>query len=184
MNIPQLQIQTTRGILGLQIDKPIQEIEQPKPTINQEQPAAILEMSTTRSRLSIDSTEARADIDMKSPLRRGDENAQYGMQQVQEGVARRAQEGQQLMQIENGGQPIPDIAKQNANPPPAPLGIRFVGDRTKVQISFQPGTLNINATPQKPVFDVQVNKPIYTYTPGKVTGQMEQYPSIQIDWTV
>ncbi|MCG7344354.1 DUF6470 family protein [Sporosarcina sp. ACRSL] len=184
MNIPQLQIQTTRGILGLQIDKPVQEIEQPKATIHQEQPAAILEMSTTSSQLSIDTTEARADIDLKSPLRRGDENAQYGMQTILEGIARRAQEGQQLMQIENGGNPIADIAKQNTNPPPAPLGIRFVGNRTKIQMSFQPGTLNINATPQKPVFDVQVNKPIHTYTTGKVSGVMEQYPSIQIDWKV
>lgn len=184
MNIPQLQIQTTPGILGLQIDKPIQEIEQPKATIHQEQPAAILEMSTTRSQLSLDTTEVRADIDLKGPLRRGDENAQYGVQQLMEGIARRAQEGQQLMQIENGGNPIIEISKQNANPPPAPLGIRFVGDRSKVQMSFQPGTLNINATPQKPVLDVQINKPIHNYTQGKVTGQMEQYPSIQIDWTV
>lgn len=184
MNIPQLQIQTTPGILGLQIEKPIQEIEQPKATIHQEQPAAILEMSTTRSQLSLDTTEVRADIDLKGPLRRGDENAQYGVQQLMEGIARRAQEGQQLMQIENGGNPIIEISKHNANPPPAPLGIRFVGDRSKVQMSFQPGTLNINATPQKPVLDVQINKPIHTYTQGKVTGIMEQYPSVQIDWRI
>ena len=181
MNIPQLQIQTTRGILGLKNDKPIQEIEQPKATQHLEQPAAILEISTTRPQLSLDTTENRADIDMKSAIRRGNENAQYGMQQVMEGIARRAQEGQQLMQIENGGNPIIDIAKQNANPSPAPLGIRFVGDRTKVQKDIAPGTLNINATPQKPVHDVQINKPIHNYTPGKVTGVMEQYPSIQID---
>lgn len=184
MNIPQLQIQTTRGILGLQIAKPVQEIKQPKAAIHQEQPAAILEMSTTRSKLDIDSTEARADIDLKNPLRRGDDNAQYGMQQVLEGIARRAQEGQKFMQIENGGYPIADIAKQNSNTPPAPLGIRFVGNRTKIQMSFQPGTLNIIATPQKPVLDVQINKPIHNYTPGKVTGHTEQYPSILIDWTV
>ena len=52
MNIPQLQIQTTRGILGLQITKPIQEIEQPKATQSIQQPAAILEISTTRPQLS------------------------------------------------------------------------------------------------------------------------------------
>lgn len=181
MNIPQIQIQTTKGILGLQIDKPIQEIEQPKATMQQEQPAAILEMSTTRPQLSLDTTEARADIDLKGPLRRGDENAQYGRQSAMEGIARRAQEGQQMMQIENGGNAIVDIIRQQTNPPPAPLGIRFVGDRTKIQMSFQQGTLDINAIPQKPILDVQINKPIHHYTPGKVSGVMEQYPSIQID---
>lgn len=181
MNIPQLQIQTTRGVLGLQITKPIQEIEQPRPTISQEQPAAILEMSSTKPQLSIDTTENRADIDMKSVFRRSAENAQFGHQSVMEGIARRAQEGQQLVRIENGGNALVEIAKQNGTPPPAQLDIRFVGDRTKIQMNVQPGSLNINATAQKPIYDVQVNKPIHHYTQGKVTGQMEQWPDIQID---
>ncbi len=182
MNIPKLQIQTTRGILGLQIDKPVQEIEQPRATLIQEQPAAILEMSSTRPQLSLDTTEVRADIDLKSPLRRSAENAQYGMQQLLEGIARRAQEGQQLVQIENGGGAIADIAKQNGTPPPKQMTFKFIGDRTKIQMSFQPGSLSINATPQKAINNVQINKPIHTYTQGKVTGIVEQYPSIQIDW--
>ena len=82
MNIPQLQIQTTRGILGLQITKPVQEIEQPKAHITQEQPAAILEMSTTSPQLSIDTTEARAELDLKSVFKRTEEFAQLGKQGV------------------------------------------------------------------------------------------------------
>ena len=182
MNIPQLQIQTTPVRLGLQIDKPVQEIEQPRASQQIEQHAAILEMSTTRPQLSLDTTENRADLDLKSAFRRGNENAQYGMQQVSEGTGRRAQEGQQLAQIEKGGNALADIAKQSTDRPDAPIGIRFVGDRLKIQTDIIPGSLTINATPQKPIHNVQVNKPIHTYTPGKVTGQMEQYPSIQIDW--
>lgn len=181
VNIPQLQIQTTRGMLGLQIDKPLQEIEQPKATQQIEQPAAILEMSTTRPHLTLDTTENRADLDLKSPLRRGTENAQYGMQQLIEGIARRALEGQQLVRIENGGNAMVDIAKQNTERPIAPIGIRFVGDKTKVQTNITPGTLDIYVTPQKPIHNVQINEPIHNYTPGKVAGFMEQYPSIQID---
>ena len=64
---------------------------------------------------------------MKSVFRRSAENAQFGKQSVMEGIARRAQEGQQLVQIENGGNAIAEIAKQNGTPPPAQLGIRFVG---------------------------------------------------------
>lgn len=181
MNIPQLHIQTTRGILGLQIDKPIQEIEQPSATIQLEQPAAILEMSTTKPILSLDTSAVREDVDLKSILRRIDEYAQIGKQGALEGTARRVQEGQQLAQIENGGNTIAEIAKQNTSPSPAPLAIRFVADRTKIQMSFQQGALNMNVTPQKPTLDVQINKPIHNYTPGKVSGSMEQYPSIQID---
>lgn len=181
MNIPQLQIQTTNGVLGLQITKPTQEIEQPKATLTQQQPAAILDMSTTRPQLSIDTTEARAEIDLKSVARRIAEFAQLGKQSAMEGIGRRAQEGQQLLRIENGGNMLAELAKQNVTPPPAQLGIRFIGNKSGVQMSYQPGTTNIQFTPQKPITDVQVNKPIHQYTPGKVTGVMEQWPSIQID---
>lgn len=182
MEIPQLQIQTTPGRLGLNIEKPVQQIEQPSASIDQQQPAAILEVSTTNPQLSIDTTAVREDIDMKSTFKRTEEYAQMGQQAAMQGLARRAEEGQQLLRIENGGNTIADLAKQNGTPPTAQLGIRFVANRSKIQMSITPGTTTINATPQKPVFNVQVNKPIHTYTPGKVTGQMEQYPSIQIDW--
>lgn len=184
MKIPQLQIQTTRGFLGLDIAKPTQEIQQPKATLTQQQPAAILEISTTNPQLSLDTNEVRADIDLKSIFKRNEEYARLGKQGALEGIARRAQEGQQLMQIENGGNPIVEISKQTATPPPAPLGIRFVGDRTKIQMSIQPGTTDIQWTPQKPINDVQINNPIHNYTPGKVTGTMKQWPSMQIDWKV
>lgn len=182
MNIPQLQIQTTRGFLELQITKPTQEIEQPRATVTQEQLAAILEISTTKPQLSIDTTEARAEIDLKSARRRIEENAQYGKQAASEGIGRRASEGQQMMQIENsGGNVFAELVKQNETRPYAPLGIRFVGNKSGVQMSFQPGSVDTRFTPQKPTLDVQVNKPIHNYTAGKVTGQMNPYPSIQID---
>ncbi|EGQ26949.1 hypothetical protein HMPREF9372_0979 [Sporosarcina newyorkensis 2681] len=183
MNIPQLQIQTTPAKLGLQIDRPIQEIEQPKASQSIEQPAAILEMSTTRPQLSLDTTENRADLDLKSTLRRSAENAQYGMQKALEGAGRRAQEGQQLMKIENGAS-LADIIKQNTDRPQADINVRFVGDRTKLKMSISPGSLNTNVRTQKPLIDAQVNHPIHNYTQGKVTGIIEQYNSINIDWKI
>lgn len=182
MNIPQLQIQTTPAKLVVHTEKAIQEIEQPRAVMEQSQPAAILEISTTRPRLSIDTTAVREDIDMKSVFKRTQEHAHLGRQAALEGIGRRASEGQQLLRIENGGNVIADLAKQNGTPPPASLGIRFVANRTKIQMSIAPGTTNINVTPQQPTLDVQVNKPIHTYIPGKVSGTMEQYSSIQIDW--
>ncbi|ARD49041.1 hypothetical protein SporoP33_12880 [Sporosarcina sp. P33] len=184
VNIPQLQVQTTSARLGLQIDKPIQEIEQPKATLRIEQPAAILEMSTTPSELTLDTTENRAALDLMSMFRRGDEVAQYSQQKVQEGIARRAQEGMQLAKIESGGNPLADIVKQNSEKPMADLGIRFVGNPLQLKRSFTPGRVDIHVTPQKPIIDAQVNKPIHNYTPGNVTAKLEQYPTIEIDWKV
>ncbi|WP_156890582.1 DUF6470 family protein [Sporosarcina ureae] len=184
MNIPQLQVQTTSAKLGLQINQPIQEIEQPKATLSIEQPAAIIEMSTTPSELSLDTTENRAALDLMSMFRRGDEVAQYSQQKVQEGIARRAQEGMQLVKIENGGNPLADMIKQNTDRPVAELGIRFVGNPLQLKRSFTPSQLNMNVTPQKPIIDAQINQPIHHYTPGTVTVNLEQHSSIEIDWKV
>ncbi|WP_303969816.1 DUF6470 family protein [Sporosarcina ureae] len=181
--MPQLQIQTTPAKINLQVTKPIQEIQQPKATLSIEQPAAILEMSTTRPQLSIDTTENRADIDLKSIFRRTAENAQYGKQKALEGSGRRAEEGQQLMKIENGAN-LADIIQQSSEKPMAKIEVRFVGDRSKIQMEITPGSLDINVTPQKPKIDAQINKPIHDYTPGKVSVEMQQYGSIQIDWKV
>lgn len=181
MNVPQLQITTTRGILALQTTPGKQEIQQPRAILSQQQPAAILEMSTTNPQFSLDTTEARAELDLKSVFRRTEEFAQLGEQGAVEGTARRAQEGRQLAEIEKGGNAITDIAKHNSSPPPAPLGIRFVGNRSKIQMFIQPGTLNIQATPQKPITEVTIQKPIHHYTQGKVMGQMDPWPAIQID---
>lgn len=181
MNIPQLQITTTKGILGLRTTPGRQEIEQPRAILSQQQPAAILEISTTKPQLSLDTTEARVELDLMSVFRRSDESAQLGYQGAMEGIARRAQEGRQLAEIEKGGNAIREIAKQNATPLPAPLGIRFVGNRSKIQMSILPGSLDIQAIPQKPINEVTIQKPIYQYTPGKLTSEMEQWPSIQID---
>ena len=183
MNIPQLQIQTTPAKIDLQVTRPVQEIQQPKASLSIEQPAAILEMSTTRPQLSLDTTENRADIDLKSVFRRTSDNAQYGMQKVQEGTARRAQEGQQLMKIENGST-VADIVKQNSEKPMAELQVKFVGDRLKIKTNWTAGSLDIKVTPQKPKIDTQINKPIHNYTPGKVSVEMQQHDSIQIDWKV
>ncbi|AXH98417.1 hypothetical protein DV702_01060 [Sporosarcina sp. PTS2304] len=183
MNIPQLQIQTTPAKIGLQVTKPVQEIEQPRASLSIQQPAAILDISTTRPQLSLDTTENRADLDLKSAFRRIAENAQYGHQKVQEGIGRRAQEGSQLMKIENGAS-IADIIKQSTERPMAQLQVKFVGDRTKIKTDVTAGSLDIQVKPQKPIIDAQINKPIHNYTPGKVDVVMEQYGSIDIDWKV
>lgn len=182
MNIPQIQIQTTTGQLQIQTTKPTQDIAQPKATMTQSQPAAILEMSSRKPTLTIDTTEARAEIDLKSIRRRNEEHAQKGKQAVLEGIGRRASEGQQMMQIENGGGNVfARLAKQNTDGGYRSLGLRFVGNKSGVKTSFEPGSVDIRITPQQATTNVQMNKPMHHYTPGKVTTHVNPAPSISID---
>lgn len=184
MRLPQIQIQTTDIAIDLQIQKPIQKIKQPKATQTIEQPAAILDINTTRGRLKIDSSQARRDLGLIGPLESNEKWAREGMKLALEGAARRAKEGRQLMENagkDQGNSIIQNIAKQNHGPKRVPFNVKFVPSVDSVKIEYIPGETDIQFTPQKPKIDAKVNKPIHEYTPGKVTGNVLQYPDVKID---
>lgn len=184
MRIPQIQIQTTKAQLGLNIQKPQQHIEQPKADLQIRQPEAEISIHTTRGQLHIDSSQARRDLGLVGPLEATRNYAQKGKQAVLAGIARRAREGEQLASIENGGNAIQAIAASKATPHKKPLGIKFAPSINSVKTNYTPATVDINVQTNKPQIDAKINKPIHNYTPGKVSGYMLQYPSIEIDVTI
>lgn len=181
MDIPKLHIVTTKGILNLSTTRSTQRIEQPAASLSIEQPKAIQTFQTTQPKLSIDSTQARAEADLKSISKRWDEVASYSRQSLLEGMGRRAQQGTELMSIENGGNPIASQAKQTGRQMKN-LGIKFIPSYGSVKVDFTPGRVDIQTEQQKPIISAQANKPIIDIVPGKVTAEMIQYPSIDISW--
>ena len=184
MNIPQIQLQTTRGQIGLTTQRAVQQIEQPKADLDLQQPKAGISIRTTKSELSIDSVEMRESLDLMSSRSRTAEVAQYSKQTAMEGLARRVQEGIELMKIENGGNPLAEQAKRTGRQPYSSLGIKFIPQADSVKINFTPGSADIQVEPQKVINNTKTNKPIHNYTPGKVNVEMQQYPSLKIDWLV
>ncbi|MFJ7699432.1 DUF6470 family protein [Lysinibacillus fusiformis] len=184
MRLPQIQIHTTDIQMDLRIAKPQQHIEQPKATLHIEQPAAILEINTSRGILKIDSSQARRDIGMIGPLESSANYAEKGKQEALKGMARRAREGNQLMDNagkDQGRATIQNISKQNHGPQRVQFNIKFVPSVGSVKIDYIPGTTDINIQRREPIIDAKVNKPIHEYTSGKVTGTMVQRPDIDID---
>jgi len=184
MNIPKLQIQTTKAQIGLDIQKPNQEIQQPKANLDLQQPKAKLLIETTKSKLLMDAFQAREDLDLKNARSRTTEIAQRSKQEVFEGITRRAQEGNELMRIENGGNPIASIAKNKGSQPYSGVNIKFIPSADSVKINFQPANIDIKVEPQKVINNSKVNKPIHHYTPGKVKVEIIQNPLLKIDWIV
>ncbi|MFF2752161.1 DUF6470 family protein [Psychrobacillus sp. NPDC058041] len=181
MDFPQIQIRTTDAKLGLNIEDAKQIIRQPKATQHIEQPAAIIDIETKQGFMRIDSSQARRDVGMIGPLESSAKYAQAGRQKVMEGIARRASEGNQMMDIAHNKNAIPAIAKKNSFPVPAKLGIDFIPSVDSVKLDYTPAKLDINVQTQKAKISAQVNKPIHVYTPGIVSGYMLQNPSIEID---
>lgn len=168
-------------MLALSTQNAILEIEQPRAILSQQQPAAIIEMSTTKPHMSHDTTEIRAEMGRKSVLRSTEEFAQLGKQGAMEGIGRRAEQGRQLMDGGPGNNVLVQQAIENGSRPMKSLGIKFIPDPFKLQLSIQPGTLDIYVQTQQPINEVTIQKPVTHYTSGKITGEMQPWPSIQID---
>lgn len=177
-------MQSTSARIGLDIQKPVQEIKQPKANLDLQQPKAEMSIRTTKSKLTIDSYEARESMDYKTSMSRTREIAQQSIQELLEGIARRAEEGQALMRIENGGNPLADQAKRIGRQPYSSLNIKFIPQAGSVKVNFEPATVDIEIEPQKVINNSTINKPIHNYTPGKIKVEMLQYPSLIIDWLI
>ena len=158
MKVPQIRLESISAQISIHTNKAQQSIEQPKADVSIQQPKADLKIETTPANLSIDQTEAWADMDLKHISRRVAEAANQAKKDALEGIARRAQEGQQLMRIEDGGNPIADIAKKNGAKPIYPFNIGYIPSAGSVKIQFEPAKVNIDVKSNKPNINVSINK--------------------------
>jgi hypothetical protein len=181
MNFPQLRMESTFGQIALNIQKPVQKIEQLPAELSIQQLKAELNIEQTPGQLNINQTQAREDMDLKSISRRIKEFAQQGYEDWLSGLARMSQDGDELMMIENGGNPIAEQAKRNSGSPIYDFNIGFIPSPFSVKINYQPSEVKLNWQTHKPEINVIVNKPYHKYTPGSVNIEMNQWPSLFID---
>lgn len=183
MHLPQIRLKTTFIKTGLTIDKPVQEIQQPKAIQHIEQPAAILEIETIPGQLHIDSSQARAEVGLKTTSQRVQEFAQDGYQDWLTGLARRARQGRELMQIHKKGNPIVAHAKENSQLPEKQFNIGWIPSHFSVKMQYDPAQVNITVKPQRPVTEAEIQKPTHNYTTGKVRIDILQKNTLEIDFT-
>jgi hypothetical protein len=182
MNLPQIRLESTFARIGMNIEKPKQEIEQPRADLRIEQPPPQLEINRTPGKLMIDQTKAWEDMDLKHIFRRIEEYAEQGYEDWLEGIARVSRQGDELMKIENGGNPIADQARENSESPIYELNIGWIPSMFSVKIHYEPSKLDFQWRIQKAKIDVNPQKPIHRYTPGKVNVFIKQPNSLKIDF--
>ena len=180
VNVPQLRIQQTSVQIGLNIRQPVQEIKQQQADMTIKQPEADMNFNKRPSRLTIDQTKALADVGIKSVGMVVREAAQKGHGIWSQGLSRVARDGDEMMRIEHGGDPMPRQAKRNGEPPAKEFNVDWIPSHFSVDIDYDPGDLDIQVKVNKPIIDVKPNKPIHNYTPGSTDVFISQEPTIDI----
>ena len=184
MNVPQLRIEQTSVQIGLNIRQPVQEIKQPQADISIKQPEADMNFNKRPPRLTIDQTKALADVGIKPVGMVVREAAQKGHGTWSEGVSRVSRDGDEMMRIENGGDPMSVQAKRNGEPQMKEFNVGWIPSHFSVDIDYDPGELDIQVKVNKPIIDVKPNKPIHNYTPGSTDVYIAQEPTIDISFDV
>ncbi|MFD2922572.1 DUF6470 family protein [Halobacillus naozhouensis] len=183
MSVPQLQLQSTDARIGIRTQPGQQTIRQHQAKQSIQQPKAQMTIDTRPGKLTIDQTKAWHNLDLKNVFARSDELVSDARQIWLEGIARVSREGDELMRIEDGGNPIAAHAKQNAK-------YEFTlqpGGRPAyelVDLHYEPAQVDINVEPQEPIISAEPRKPDISYQRGNVDIFMKQYTDIQIDWKV
>lgn len=183
MQTPQIRIQSTPAKIGLTIQNAVHTYKQPKAEQHIEQPKADVSIKQESPKLSIDQTKAWQNIGLKSVFVRSEEYANNARQKGLEHIATMAQEGDELMRIESGGNPIASQAKRmvdglwefNIQP-----GGRPTYDL--VDISIEAGGANIDVQRNEPILKATKRDPEFQYERGQVTAQIEQYSDVNIDF--
>ncbi|KQL46530.1 hypothetical protein AN963_16520 [Brevibacillus choshinensis] len=182
MHIPQLRMESTFAQLGLNINKPVQEIKQPQAEMNLKQVPATLNIEQARTILQIDSSQARANIGIMTSMQFSDSLAAYGKQKALQAIAEKSQEGDRLMRIYTKENAIAEIGREKGlraleggyTPPAA-------SDDEGVDISIELKPVVINVQRNGMSINPVTRPPELSYTPGKVEPYMIQYNSLKID---
>lgn len=181
VSIPQLIIHTTPGHLGMRSKSAQLDIHSSEADLSIQQPKARLNIERTPSKLSIDQTQAWNNLNLKSVFVRIRDAADAGHQAVMEGIARRVRQGEELMKIQNKGNPIASQARENSQIKGG-YDTGHVPPFEAVKIHYQPSQLNIQWQTHNPKIEAKQNPPQINYHPGNLDIYMQQYPSLSIQF--
>lgn len=178
-----LSITTVKALTGIDRTPSKLELQTQNAVLLLKRNEAKVSIHTEKPRVEIDQYEARASAGMKNLRDLTMEIVQRAYQQVLETIGKTAGDGDTLAAIENGGNPIADIAVRDAWPEHE-FGldtIPKVGPRISVT-----GSSEIEWNVDQTVNAVEGN-----YTPGRVNINfypavikiyMKQYPSVNIEY--
>jgi hypothetical protein len=176
----QLNISTQPIELSASIQEPQINLKTTLPAVQLDTEAATLEISSAKGELSIDQSPCRASLGIKSYGDFVRDYAQAGQQAALAGIARMANEGDQLADISNsGGNPIASIARSRTTPGKVEVNLGWIESPI---ISYQPREPKISASNPHLSLDLRRGKVENNFRWGSVDFQVTKYPKVTI-WT-
>ncbi|TCO76468.1 DUF6470 family protein [Marinisporobacter balticus] len=177
-----LRITTTPALIGIQTNSAKIELHQQQADMqmNIEQPK--LEIHTEQGKVQIDQYPCRAEEGLKNNIDLLKDTAVFAKQKAMQGIERIVRQGNQFAAIQNKTDAVAEQAEENAyhlfdkefNFGSVP--------KSRPNIDFTGGNVEINVVEGKVNLQVKVNKPTLNYTRGNVEVYLRQKNSINIEY--
>ncbi|MFC4403531.1 DUF6470 family protein [Gracilibacillus xinjiangensis] len=182
MKLPQVRIQSQNAMLGLQINNAQLQIESEPAKQTISQPNASINITTKQGKLTIDQSKALADVGIISVEESVRKYAKEGMQTAIEGSRKRRRQGDLMMKIENGGNPLVQVSKQNGERPIKSFNIGWIPSGDGVKFHYEPAEVSVNNKANKPIIEVKPTENQFYYQRGNVEIYLEQKNWLEIDF--
>jgi len=179
MNMPQIQIRQTYALIGMDTEPAQVQMYQPAPIVNMTTQPSQLQIQPSRTDLYIDSSMANAALGVGPNLEWNQNIYSQVKQVVLQGILRRNEDGNRMMDFGNPKDPIPELAEKNSklinsidySTPASTLNM-------KVEGQFQPA--RIEHSEPKLSIDVSISRPQIEYQRGKLEIYLRQRPALSI----
>lgn len=181
MNVPYLEISSTYAQIGLKFQRPPMTIRQPSTDMEIKQTHADnIQITNENGTLTIDQSEAFASIGHLPPLQRADKFYAQSIPKAHEFMAKMRQEGDRLMKIEDGGNPIAEIAAEESKLIEHEVDLRLAPKPLSVKIHYEPGEFRVDVKPDRIDINVQKNDPEITIPKWQAEVYIRQKNSLMI----
>lgn len=173
-------ISRTDALIGIHTTPAKVSIQQPKADFEMHTEYSKLEMHTEQVQVQIDQQQCFNESGLKDYATLTRDNVMEAQQAVMEGIARRVSEGDMMASLKSGKHVIAEIAFNNSfeqhvfdidTVPKSKPQIDFIGGT--VDIRVHEGYVDIQSRPNKPIIDVQI---------GGVEFYMRQNPEIRFEY--
>ncbi|MDX8044599.1 DUF6470 family protein [Gracilibacillus sp. S3-1-1] len=182
MQLPQIRIQQQSAMIGIQKTDAQLSVDTGPAKQEISQPQADIQITTKPGKLTIDQSKALADVGI-IPTEQSVKNwVSKAMQTAIDGSKKRRQQGDMMMKIENGGNPMPKIAEENGQWPKHSFNIGWIPSGDGVKFHYEQAEVTINARTNKPIINAEPTNNQFHYQKGDIETYLAQKNWLEIDF--
>lgn len=179
ISLPQIQIRQEYARLGIDADLGQWDLKQPRPTFEMKQVPLHYDMNTQKGELHIDQSKAWDALGLGGNLNIMNRIYTEAHNIAMQGIARRAEFGDRLAAIHEGGDPIAENAMERFN---EFQEFNYLGPASfdNVDVSYTPSHVDIELIPGRIEINTHPNPPEAEYRRGKLDLYMLNYNKVEI----